>query len=143
MNSEQYISERLDDQITWYDRKSIVNQMFYKRIQLIQIVFSSFIVLLAGLQSDAVWVGWLIAAMSMVVAISTGLNGLYKFQENWINYRTIAETLKHEKFIYLTKTTPYDSEDSFNILVGRVEGVISRENTNWEQYIKASANKHA
>jgi hypothetical protein len=44
--------------------------------------------------------------------------------------------LKHEKYLYLTKTEPYDGEDAFNELVKRVEDMISKENTRWSQYIK-------
>ena len=76
--------------------------------------------------------------MGLLITIITGVVTLYKFQENWIEYRTTCETLRHEKFLFLTQTDPYDIEDPFNLLVHRVENLISKENTQWAQHIKMS-----
>jgi hypothetical protein len=35
----------------------------------------------------------------------------------------------------VTKTDPYNGEQAFQLLVQRVEGLISKENTNWSQYM--------
>lgn len=72
-----------------------------------------------------------VGLLAVLIAIISGVVTLYKFQENWIEYRTISETLKHEKFLFLTKTAPYDEEDSFHALVERIEGLISKENSTW------------
>lgn len=56
---------------------------------------------------------------------------LNKWHENWIQYRYIAELLKHEKYLYITKASPYDDENAFEFLVQRVERTISSENVNW------------
>lgn len=143
MQVEQYITERVDDQISWYDKKSIINQLFYKRIQFMQIVLSSSVVLLVGFQNEQDWIRWVIALFSMFVAISTGLNALYKFHENWTSYRTTVESLRHQKYLFLTGVEPYDKEDSFDVFVGNIEALISKENSNWENYIKTSSKKHA
>ena len=42
----------------------------------------------------------------------TGIEGmlhLNQYQQNWINYRSTCEALKHEKYIYLHKAAPYAS----------------------------------
>ncbi len=61
---------------------------------------------------------------------------LYKLQENWIEYRAIAELLKHEKFLYITKAGPYRNNDSFAVFVEQIEGYLSKENTHWSSYSK-------
>lgn len=142
MNEEEYISGRVDEQIAWYDHKSMVNQLFYKRIQLLQIICSSLVVLLVGFITEAEAIKWLIGVLSMFVAISTALNGLYKFQENWIAYRTTTETLKHNKYLYLTRATPYDTDDAFEVFVKSTEECISQENSNWSKYIKHVAKEN-
>ena len=60
-----------------------------------------------------------------------------KFQEKWSEYRTTSETLKHEKYLYETKSGPYDNErtDNFKSFVVRIENLISKENSSWSQYI--------
>ncbi len=37
--------------------------------------------------------------------------------------------------MFLTGTEPYDGEDRFQVLVQRCETLISKENTNWAQYM--------
>jgi len=76
--------------------------------------------------------------LGLLITFITGVVTLYKFQENWIEYRTTCESLRHEKFLFLTQGDPYDIEDSFKLLVQRVENLISRENTQWAQYIQSS-----
>ena len=52
-------------------------------------------------------------------------------------YRTICETLRHEKYLFLTKTRPYNSNDAFNKLVEKIEGLISKENSQWSHFNRA------
>ena len=68
-----------------------------------------------------------------MVAIVAGVLGLYQFQENWVKYRSTSETLKHERFLFLTRTAPYDADDPFHLLVQRVEALTSEEHSKWAQ----------
>lgn len=54
-----------------------------------------------------------------------------KFQENWIQYRAVAEALKHEKYLFLAQSAQYAPGDRFHTLVNRVEALTSQENTAW------------
>jgi len=57
---------------------------------------------------------------------------IFKFQENWINYRMTSETLKKEKHFYDTDLDDYDdSDDKEALFVERMEPLISRENYLW------------
>lgn len=61
-----------------------------------------------------------------------------QYHENWISYRSTAEQLKHEKYLWLSKAGPYkDTEAPEVMLAERVESLISREHAKWE----ASAQK--
>ena len=73
----------------------------------------------------------IVGSMGVCVAVIAGIVSLYRFQENWIEYRATAESLKHEKFLFLTKSPPYEGENSFHAFVSNVESLISKENTNW------------
>ena len=67
----------------------------------------------------------------IVVVIAGGLKA-FKFQENWISYRTTCELLKKEYIYYNSKTKDYkNSEDPESLFIERVEELISRENTFW------------
>ena len=138
MTPEEYIKNRLDDQIEWYDRKSIASQRWYKRLRLVEIILASTIPFLVGyITPEFPKMKLLVGLGSVLIAIISGVLALQKFQENWIEYRTTCETLKHHKYRYLTRVEPYSCDDAFQRLVGNVESLISKENTNWAEYIKA------
>ena len=75
-----------------------------------------------------------VAGIGALIAIIGGIISLYKFQENWIQYRTVSESLKHQKYLFLTKTYPYNTDDATHVLVETVENLISQENSKWSQY---------
>ena len=134
MNEEKYIKERLDDQIQWYSKESRFNQKFHKLLRLTEIISAALIPFLAGMVGKIPYSTWIIGSLGVVIAVCAGASSLWKFHENWIQYRTSAETLKHEKYLYLTKSYPYNEENKENALnyfVKRVENLISKENTQW------------
>jgi hypothetical protein len=139
MNEEEYLKNRLDDQIDWYDRKSSKNQKNYKLFQLILILSAAAIPLLSGYlgqEGTTPYLPYIIGVLGFLVAIITAILSLYKFQENWTAYRTTCESLRHEKYLYLTKTDPYKGKSAFNLLVQRVEMLISKENSSWAEIMK-------
>ncbi len=134
MTEEEYIDDRLNDQISWYGKKSQTNQKLFNRLRLLEIVAAAIIPFLAGIGSAIPYYSIIIGALGAMIAVSAGLSALYKYHENWIEYRTTSETLKHEKYLFQTKCSPYDNDDAFCKLVQRVEGLISKENTQWSRY---------
>ena len=137
MEKDKYLKERLDNQINWYSKKSTYNKNLYHCLQGLVIFLAALIPFLSGYSDD---IGdnsnLIIGCIGLVVSILTGLLALYKFQEKWAAYRTTSETLKHEKFLFETNTEPYNNEkDNFQLLVKRIEHVISKENSEWVQYI--------
>lgn len=128
------MEKRLDDQITWYSKKSSFQKNWFYTCRMISIILSASIPVLTGFVLQ-----WhpMISIISVVGAASgvvEGFSTLTKLQEKWIEYRSIAETLKHEKFMYLASAGVYDDPDDHNkykSLVERVESIISQENINW------------
>jgi hypothetical protein len=130
MDENTYINDRLEDQINWYDSKSQTNQRWFKRLRFTEIICAAIIPFLAGAPSS-IYGQIVIGILGIVIAVSASLSVLNKYQENWLTYRTTCETLRHEKYLFLTKCKPYDNSDSFNKLVERVESLISKENSHW------------
>jgi hypothetical protein len=141
MNEEEYISSRVDDQIGWYDGKSQRAQWWFKWLRGAEILSATAIPLIAGFAHDPFPVTLVIALLGALIAFLSAIISLNQFQENWIEYRTTCETLRHEKFLFQTKAEPYHEEEAFPLFVERVENLISRENSNWSQYTKASVEK--
>jgi hypothetical protein len=57
MTDQNPTLERLDDQINWYDKKSLFNQSWYKRLKIVQILTASAIPLAAGLNAHSALTG--------------------------------------------------------------------------------------
>ena len=55
MNADDYIAQRLDDQIAWYDRKSMACQRWYKHLRVTEFVAAALIPFLAAYLAYAVF----------------------------------------------------------------------------------------
>lgn len=138
MNEEEYISSRVNDQISWYDRKSQRAQRRFKWLRCLEIVAAASIPLIAGFAKEPFPVTLVVAILGAAIAIISSIISLNQFQENWTEYRTTCESLKHEKLLFLTKAEPYHQEDPFRLFVRRTESLISKENSVWSQYTQAN-----
>jgi len=141
LGEAEYFEQRLDDQINWFDSKSQSNQQTYKRLRLVEIVAAASIPLLAGFGHGKWYFSVAIALLGLVVAVIAGAMSLYRFQENWTEYRAAAETLKQERFLYLTRAFPYGTDKGFELLVQRVESILKRERSEWLQSMQEASLK--
>lgn len=134
MNIDQYISERLDNQIEWYDNKSISCQKKYKKVQTAEIILAATIPLLSSYTKDCSIIAFTVGLFGTVIAILQSLTKLYKWHENWIEYRTTCELLRYQKHLYLTQSSPYNSEEETidNLFIRNIENIISSENNKWK-----------
>lgn len=142
MNAEQYLKSRLDDQIEWYDNKSIHAQNVYKRLQSTEIILAACIPFFSGYVTTHWLIPFTIALLGALVVVVTSITRLGNYHENWLQYRSTCELLKHEKYLYLTSTNPY-KEKNFQLLVERVESIISSENVNWSQLVTSGNNTNS
>ena len=119
--------DRLEDQISWYDRKSGQNQRRYTRLKLLELAVAAALPVVAGLQSPV----WVTGGLAAVIVVLEGAQHLYQLQEHWITYRSTAEALKHERYLYLANAGPYVGEDRHRQLAERIEGLTSQEHAKW------------
>lgn len=76
----------------------------------------------------------LVAILGALIAILEAVCRLYKYHENWIQYRTTAELLKYHKNLFLTQSAPYNNQEETveNVFVRNIEAIISSENNTWK-----------
>lgn len=132
---ENYLRDRLEDQINWYDEKSMVCQRNYNCNKYIQIISGALVPALTpfSLLFDSFIFTITTAILGLFIVVSQSISSIKKFHENYIQYRTTCEVLKHEKYLYLFNVEPYDNEkEPLKLLVSRVESIISNENINWQ-----------
>lgn len=139
MTAEEYLKDRLDEQIEWYNKKSGLHKRGFRWLRVIEIVAAAAIPILSAYSRDWLTVRVSVAILGGLIAVIAGVMGLYQFQENWTHYRTTAEALKHEKYLYETGTEPYNVEKPFPLLVQRVESLISKEHSGWVQQVSPAA----
>lgn len=135
MDQGQYLQDRVEVQIKWYDDNSNSNQCWFKTLRFIEIVSAAMIPFIAGYIDSIQYGTVIIGFLGVLIAICAGMASLNKYQENWLIYRTTCEALTHEKILFTTGTKPYDG-DAFNQFVERVESLLSKENKLWARESK-------
>jgi hypothetical protein len=121
--------DRLEDQLGWYDRKSMAAQRLYKRVKLSQLIIGAIVPVVAALRVHPA----VTASLAAFVVVAEGAQQLYQWQTNWVLYRSTAETLKHEKYLYLAAAGPYRTDDRNRVLAERLEGLVSQEHAKWAE----------
>ena len=121
--------ERLEDQLGWYDRKSLACQRYYKRAKTAQLVLGSAVPVVALIDSLPI----VTASVAAVVVVLEAVQQLNQWQANWVLYRSTAEALKHERFLYLAEVGPYRGQNRRELLAERVEGLVSQEHATWTE----------
>src|SRR5437763_8602030 len=102
------VMQRLESEIEWYDRKSLHNQHMFKRLKTATLAISVSIPLCALLVTWRPIVGGVITGMlGASITLLEGLQQLNQYDDNWSTYRSTAEALKHEKFLFLSKAGAY------------------------------------
>lgn len=130
MEPAEYLKSRLDNQIDWYDTKSQHHQRWYKILKYTEVALGFLIPLLSIGKPRCFELLSAICAGGMLLCES--FISISKHRDNWIDYRRTTESLRHEKYMFLTNTGVYKNEnDSFALLVERCETIISSENINW------------
>jgi hypothetical protein len=124
--------ERLEDQLNWYDRKASWNERRFKRFKLGTLTFSVLIPLSAVAATRYSTITAIVTAtLGATIALLEGLQQLNQYHQNWITYRSTAEALKHEKFLFLSSAGPYAESNPKGLLAERVESLVSQEHSKW------------
>jgi hypothetical protein len=131
-SQENPTMERLNNQIDWYDKKSTLNQRWFKGLKVIEIMAAVSIPLLTSISTSISNYAIIIGFLGVVIVLLESLQGLYQFQSNWISYRSTCEGLRHEKYLWLANAGHYaDAKNPDRLLAERVESLISTEHAKW------------
>jgi hypothetical protein len=142
MYDEDYIKDRLDNQIAWYDRKSSINQRKYKKYKRLEFIIAATIPVITTLtaiipheilEKALLFTAAFGGIVLVVINKTLELEDYFKF---WKEYRTTCESLQYERALYLTRSEPYDEDDAFPLLVQKTESILSKETQRWQQRVK-------
>lgn len=120
--------QRLEDQIQWYDKRSMLCRRWHMCLKLTEIVAA------AGIPFSAPHDATIAAGLGALVVILEGAQYLGQFERNWIAYRSTCEALRHEKYLFMAGAGPYeaiDKDSAMKLLARSVESLISTEHARW------------
>jgi Protein of unknown function (DUF4231) len=119
--------DRLENQLSWYSRKSAECQRRYKWLKLVEIAIAASLPVVASVHSPV----WVTGTLAALIVVLEGAQHVYQFQERWIIYRSTTEALKHERYLYLAGAGPYAGDNRHTQLAERLEGLVSQEHAKW------------
>ncbi|MBL0016838.1 MAG: DUF4231 domain-containing protein [Bacteroidetes bacterium] len=135
MKEEEYLKQRVDSQLDWYSDKAKLNKQWYIRLEAVAILLSVSIPFVSNFMTTATpWVKHCVSFMGVAIAGISGFLALMKYRDNWVEYRTTAELLRHERYMFLTRTGAYAAANRFDIFVQTIENLLSKEVANWKNY---------
>ena len=129
MTAEQYMSERVIQYQTWYDKKAVQSKSAFMNMRAGSVVGAAVVPVIVNLQIP--YVNYLATVISLAVVILVSLDSVYHFGDQWKNYRSTEQFLGRERILFATGDGPYrglDSPAAFLLLVERCESQISTEN---------------
>lgn len=134
MRDERYIKDRLQASEKMLNDLSSANQAKYKRLKKSEIVIAATIPFAITLSSihpinESVLFETILTVYSgiggAVLALMSNVLKMGGFFDKWMEYRSRAELLKREEYLYMTNMPPYDMTDAFPTLVERVEQILT------------------
>ena len=137
-----YIKNRLDDQITWYDKRlnrpsAPINGCSYW----VDRCYSHSAA--CQLYSQLPAIAFVVGLLGGIITVIEGTERLGRYHENWVEYRSACEMLKHEKNLYLMDAYPYGTDETKEqLFVHNIENLLSSEGNKWKvSNIKAASPK--
>jgi ABC-type multidrug transport system fused ATPase/permease subunit len=138
-----YIDKRLKPKIRYYEIKARNNQLGFKSSKGLIIILSLVVSLsnaaVFGQDSIPVQTASVLAS-SIVIAITVFLQ-FTNPQENWILFRSTAEKLKREYFLFKQDVKPYSDingkKNKAKVFVENLENIMSEEGIEYFQSLKS------
>ena len=132
MTEQDYLSQRVDDQIDWYSKKSTFNKKRYQFIKSLVIIISASIPVLAiFITGNDGYLKMAVGVAGVLIVVLEGMLSHYNYKDLWLKYRTTSELLNREKILYLTSAGPFKTNRKLPFFVERAEAIMSEENKSW------------
>ena len=129
--------KRLEDQIKYYSDQAACSKRMFQRLKIATLSISVSIPVVSGLVAyypvlATVKTSIFTGVLGATIALLEGIQQLNQYHQNWIAYRSTAEALKHEKFLFIKRGGPYaTAKDADGLLVETVESLVSQEHAKW------------
>lgn len=128
LTPEEYIQNRVRDQIVWFDRKSSMYLKQYRRLNNIQFFAAVLVPLFIGLHFfiDFPWIELGAFICSFIVLFVLLITANFRYYETHLEYKKLRSMLEKELIYFETRSGPYQLETPtlFNDFVITVERIL-------------------
>ncbi len=133
-----YLQNRYQEQISYYDKNAGTNKKRYQGFQWVLIILSALTPIFAALGNDHNNFQVPVVIISAIVAILTTALKTFNYHEMWISYRNTSEMLKSEFYYYTFAVGPYADKtiERESLFVARIEGILDKEHKSWPATVK-------
>jgi len=122
---ETYLLQRWQTQRDYYSKQSARNKRWHQGLQLFIAVGAIAVPIILNIPEIPKQIPTILSGL---VAGAAALENVYRFGDNWRNFRQTLEALKRERALFDASAGPYrDSENAFTLFVERVESLTSEE----------------
>lgn len=143
LSSEDYIRDRINDQLRFYDKKAGRYKSLYLSMRAATVIGGAMVPVLVNLNFAPVIVnlGSFVftvngikvstTVISLMVVLFVSLESVYHFKEQWRNYRSTAELMKKEYFLYASGQGRFAGKteaEAYRLFVEQIETAIDVEN---------------
>ncbi len=130
--ADRYLNEHLKEQREWYSNKASAHKDWSQRLGLVVIACGALITFaqpFAGALPSVV--PGVTAALGVAVALLTGIQRIWKFDESWVSYRRASEQMKRECRLYINGAGVYadvaSEDEAYRRLVETTEAIVAEE----------------
>lgn len=130
LTPEEYIKERLNPEIKYYSKSATKSKQSYLRMRALSVIGGALVPVLVNIPGP--YVDILTTILSLIVVLIVSLETVYRYREQWTNYRTAEQSLRNQYFQYTSKAGIYgtlDEATAFKLFVDRVEEAIDAESS--------------
>jgi hypothetical protein len=128
LTPKEYISERLNPAIEWYDDEARSLKKRYLFMRAITVIGGALVPVLVNL--DIPYIDYLTTIISLIVVLLVSLESVYHYSAQWTNYRSTEQFLRKEYFLFVANEGPYagNTDDvAYRLFVERIEMAIEAE----------------
>ena len=131
---KHFIRSRWLDQVLWMEGRADQARKRYYTLRLTAIIGGVIIPALVSLNvsgQELVVIRWTTFGLSLLVAISSAVEGFFRYGERWRHHRRIVELLKIEGWQFFQLSGPYSHRDTYteayHRFATRVEEIIQQD----------------
>ena len=105
MTPEEYIDERLNEQIAWYDSAANTSKSKYLNYKAATVIGGAIVPVLVNLDIIP-YINIVTTIISLMVVLLVSLESVFHYREQWTNYRSTEQNLRNEYFLFVTQDGP-------------------------------------